>query len=92
MAAPHVTQTKVKVSFPLAPGKPFSATEPDDTAISAVRTAAMSYFGVHEDPGSRYYLTQGEAGEEVVDGATVGQVAGHAHAVKFTLVKELIQG
>jgi hypothetical protein len=92
MAAPQVTQTKVRVSFPLAPGKPFSATEPDDTTIGAVRSAAMRYFGVHEDPGSRYYLTHGEAGDEVADGATVGQVAGRAHSVKFTLVKELIQG
>jgi hypothetical protein len=92
MAAPHATQTKVTVTFPLVPGKPFSATEPSDTTIGAVRTAAMEYFRVDEDPGSRYYLTQGQAGEELADGATIGQVADHAHAVKLTLVKELIQG
>ena len=52
----------------------------------------MHYFGVHEDPGSRYYLTQGHAGEELADGLTIGQIADHARAVKLTLVKELIQG
>ena len=92
MAAPHATKTKVTVRFPLAPGKPFSVSDADDTTVGAIRMAAMGYFGVHEDPGSRYYLTQGQAGEELADGSTIGQVAGHAKAVKLTLVKELIQG
>lgn len=86
------TQTKVTVAFPLVHGKPFSATYPDARTIVEIRNAAMDYFGVDEDPGSRYYLTQGSAGEELADGRTVGEIAGHGHAVKLTLVKELIQG
>lgn len=92
MTPGHPTQTKVTVTFPLSPGKPFSATEPDNTTIGVVRKAAMDYFGVDEEPGSRYYLTQGRAGEELADGSTIGQIADRAHAVKLTLVKELIQG
>lgn len=92
MAAPSATQMKVTVSFPLAPGKPFSTTEPADATFAVVRAAAMDYFGAHEDPGSRYYLTHGEAGDELSDTDTVGHIAGHAKALKVTLVKELIQG
>lgn len=50
----------------------------------------MSFFGVAEDGQHAYYLTH--AGSQVTDDVTVGEVAGHAKAVKFTLVKELIQG
>jgi hypothetical protein len=81
---------KVTVTFPIAPGGPFHADEPPDTTIKTLRDAAMAQFGIAEDGQHAYYLTHG--GTRVSDGQTVGEIAGHAKAVKFTLVKELIQG
>jgi hypothetical protein len=92
MTAASKTETKVTVEFPLFHGKPFSGTYPDATTIIEIRNAAMDYFGVDEDPGSRYYLTHGPAGEELADDRVIGEIGDHAHAVKLTLVKELIQG
>lgn len=84
------TRVKVTVTFPISPRGPFHSEEPDDPTIAAVRQAAMSFFGVAEDGQHAYYLTH--AGSQVTDDVTVGEVASHAKAVKFTLVKELIQG
>jgi len=92
MSAHAPSTTKVTVKFPLGTGEPYKATESDDTTIGTIRIAAMAHFGVEEDPGSRYYLTHGPHHEELEDSATIGSVAGEAHAVELTLVKELIQG
>jgi hypothetical protein len=91
MSSFPVTATKVTVTFPLARGKPFAATEPSDATVGVIRTAAMAQFGVHEDPGSRYYLTHGPHDEKLADGTLIGSIA-EENAVKLTLVKELIQG
>jgi hypothetical protein len=50
----------------------------------------MSGFGVVEDPGLLFYLVH--ASDRVDDATTVGEVAGHAGAVKFTLTRQIVQG
>lgn len=96
-SAPHITQVKVVVTFPLGTGKPYKVTDPDDTKVLAVRQAAMRHFSVDEDPGSRYFLTFGPHHDEVDDDRTLASFADEhgkpgEHTLKFTLVKELIQG
>ena len=95
--APHVTQVKVVVTFPLSTARPYAATEPEDATVLAVRRAAMQHFGVHEEPGSRYFLTFGPHHDEVADDRRLKSLEDehgkpHEDALKFTLVKELIQG
>lgn len=92
MNAHATTTTKVAVTFPLGTGGPFKASEPDDTTIGKIRAEAMAHFGVHEEPGSRYYLTHGPDDTELNNDATIASIADEAHSVKLTLVKELIQG
>jgi hypothetical protein len=94
---PPITQIKVAVTFPLGTGKPYTATEPDDMTVLAVRRAAMQHFRVNEDPGSRYFLTFGPRNEEIDDERTLRSLheehgKPHKDQMKFTLVKELIQG
>jgi hypothetical protein len=95
--AAQVTQVKVVVTFPLGTGRPYTATEPYDATVLAVRVAAMQHFGVHEEPGSRYFLTFGPHHDEVADDQTLKSLENehgksHEDTLKFTLVKELIQG
>lgn len=95
--APQTTQVKVMIKFPLGTGKPYTATDADDTTVLVVRRAAMQHFGVHEDPGSRYFLTFGPHHEEIGDDRTLKSLDDEdgklgKDALKFTLVKELIQG
>jgi hypothetical protein len=80
---------KVTVTFPLA-GKPYDDEVEPSTTVGAVRAAAMSGFGVVEDPGLLFYLVH--ASDRVDDATTVGEVAGHAAAVKFTLTRQIVQG
>jgi hypothetical protein len=77
------------VTFPLAK-QPYEAAVAPQTTVGEVRKDAMLKFQIKEEPQSQYYLTY--KGERQKDLATVGEVAGHAEALKFTLVKELIQG
>lgn len=79
----------VTVGFPVAP-HPYRDAVAPDTTVGTVRAAAMASFGISDDPQFEYYLTHG--GERQSDDNAVGQVAGHAHAVKFNLVKRIIQG
>lgn len=88
--APKSDAIKVTVTFPIAQGGPFHEDVPPTETVANVRTAAMAGFGVAEDAEHHYYLTH--SGSQVDDSTTVGSVAGHAHAVTFTLVKELVQG
>src|SRR5438132_889033 len=85
-----VKEIDVTVTFPLAHGQPFHGKHAPETTAGTVRAEAMSYFGIQEEPNSTYYLTHG--GSRVDDGATLASIAGKAEAVKFTLVKELVQG
>jgi hypothetical protein len=82
-------EIEVTVTFPLAEG-PYHGAFAGTTTVHAIRTDAMAQFGATEDPQFSYYLTFKGARED--DAATISSIAGKAHAVKFTLVKELIQG
>jgi len=79
----------VTVTFPLAK-QPYQDSVASQTTVGEIRKAAMEKFGVTEETQSRYYLTF--KGERQQDSTTVDSLAGHAEALKFTLVKELIQG
>ena len=92
--ASKAVRVKVQVHFPLAAGGPYKATEEPEATVGEVRQAAMNHFGVDEDPGSRYFLV-GRKDEEVADEATLGSLDEEGPGkgtIKFTLVKELIQG
>lgn len=80
---------KVNVTFPLA-NRPYHDEVSPETTVGAVRAAAMSGFVVTEDPALVFYLVH--TGDRVDDAKTIGEVAGHAAAVKFTLAREIIQG
>ena len=83
------TAIKVVVTFPLGQG-PYQTEEQPDTTVGAIRLAAMNFFGVVEDPQYTFYLSH--SGAPVDNSKTIGEIAGHAQAVKFTLVKEIVQG
>jgi len=83
-------QLKVTVTFPISPEGPFHAEKESDTAVGAVRGEAMTFFAIAGDGQHAYYLTH--SSRRVDDGVALESVAGNAKAVKFTLVKELIQG
>lgn len=88
-ASAHPSKIKVTVTFPLA-GKPYQDEVDPGTTAGAVRAAAMSGFGVVEDPGLLFFLVH--ASDRVDDGTTIGEIAGHAAAVKFTLTRQIVQG
>ncbi len=81
---------RATVDFSFSEKAPFEAGYEPTTTLSVVRKAAMEYFGAEEDPTHVFYLSHDRKRED--DSRTVGEVAGHAEAVKFRLVKELIQG
>jgi hypothetical protein len=81
---------KVTVTFPISPAGPLRGERAASDTIGALREEAMVHFGIAGDTEHSYYLTH--AGKKVEDGETIGQVASTAHEVKFTLVKELVQG
>jgi hypothetical protein len=81
---------EVTVTFPLAKGQPYHDKVAPEMTVGTVREAAMAHFGIQPEPNTTYFLTHD--GAPVADATTVGTVAGKAGAVKFTLVKELIQG
>jgi len=86
---PKIT-VKVTVIFPISVEGPFHAQESRETNVSDVLVVAMAHFKVSQDPEYEYYLTHDSrrlAGE-----TPLGEIAGEHEAVKFTLVKELIQG
>ena len=84
------TEIRATVTFPIAGQQPFKAEFPATTLVSTVLQDAMRHFGISDDGQFDYYLTH--AGKRVKNEQTLGQVAGQAHAVKFTLIKELVQG
>ncbi len=80
----------VKVTFAVSPRGPYTATEPGSTTVATVLTAAKEHFHVADDPQFVYVLAFD--GQDVAGDATLDDVAGHAHHVKFTLVKKITQG
>jgi len=89
-AKPKPKPIEVVVTFPIGQGGPFQQDEDPAVTVGVVLAAAMEHFKVQAQPGSSYYLTHD--GSRAEDSSSVGAIAGKAHAVKFTLVKELIQG
>lgn len=90
----HRTETiEVMVAFPLSVRNPFHHRYARHDTIGSVRVAAMEHFGVHEEPGTVYYLTDDRHDDHRLDdGETVGTVAGEREALRLTLVKDLVQG
>jgi hypothetical protein len=80
---------KVTVTFAVA-DQPYHREYIGTAPISTVLADAMAAFAVASDGTTRYYLMHD--GDEVPGDKTVGEVAGHAHAVHFKLRTELIQG
>lgn len=87
---PKPQGVEVVVTFPIGQGGPFQREEDPSATVGSVLAEAMSHFKVQPQPGSNYYLTHDGSRED--DSLTVGGIAGTAHAIKFTLVKELVQG
>jgi hypothetical protein len=83
-------EVKVTVTFPLAAKAPYDADVEGTATADGLRVAAMSYFGVADEPTVTYYLTH--KGGRVADTESIGSLADNARAVKLTLAKELIQG
>ena len=88
------TETKtiqVTVTFPLSKKGPYHERHDAADTVASVLVAAMGHFEAQEEPNSKYYLTTPPQDAKVESG-TVGDAAGKQRAIKFTLVKELIQG
>lgn len=88
--AQHKTTVQVNVIFPISVEGPFHAEESRASAVGTILRAAMTHFKVSADTQHEYYLTHD--GRRISDEATVGEVAEHRDRIRFTLVKELVQG
>ena len=90
-ANPHL-DLHVKVTFPITKKKgSFQAEFPAYTTAGVVLADAKTYFEVQDDSQFTYVLSHD--GEEITDvSVTIGSLAGHAHDVRFTLVKKITQG
>ncbi len=89
----HTKTVETKVTFPLSTRDPFHHRYARDETIGVVRVAAMDHFGVHEEPGTVYYLTDDRHDDRrLEDGETIGAVAGEHDDLRLTLVKDLVQG
>lgn len=83
-------EIQVKVTFPITKKGPFEGEVSPEATVGTVREAAMNYFGVQDDSQFTYVLAHD--GKEQDNSKTIGEVAGTAKAVKFTLVKKITQG
>lgn len=91
MSSNASTAIKTKVSFPVSKKGPFAADYEPATTAGTVRSAAMTHFEVTDDAQFTYVLTHGGQRQENLD-ATLGSIAGEAHALEFRLVKVITQG
>jgi len=83
----------VRVGFPLSAREPFHHRYARHDTIGTVRAAAMNHFGVHEEPGTVYYLTDDRHDDRhLEDSENLGTVAREEDELRLTLVKDLIQG
>ncbi len=80
---------EVTVTFAVA-DQPYHQEYLGTVPIATVLADAMTAFAVASDGTTRYYLMHD--GDEVPGDKTVGEVAGHAHALHLKLRTELIQG
>lgn len=89
----HTQTVEVTVAFPLSAREPFHHRYARQDTVGTVRLAAMNHFGVHEEPGTIYYLTDDRHDDQRLDdGETVATVAGKHEDLRLTLVKDLVQG
>ncbi len=88
-AAPSTIKTEVK--FPVSKKGKFSADYEPETTLATVRTAAMNHFLVADDAQFSYVLTHDGQRQENLE-ATLGSIAGKAHALELRLVKVITQG
>jgi hypothetical protein len=85
------TKTKVTIDFPISPKGQFNEEVDDSALVSEVVEDAMTFFEVTADEQHAYYLTFG--GKKVDAEIPLSEaVPGKAQAVKFTMIKELVQG
>lgn len=87
---PKPKPIKVTVRFPVSAAGPLHVDRPASETVGAVRDEAMAHFGVANDSQFTYYLTHD--GSRIDDARTLGEVAGNERTLKFTMVKELVQG
>lgn len=91
MAAEHGHDAfEVTVTFPLAHGQPFHEREPAVATAGQVLDQALAKFGIQPEPSSTYFLTFD--GARIDAAQPLSAIASHGDSLKFTLVKELIQG
>ncbi len=81
---------EVNVTFPLSHEGPYQHNSDPDVTVGQVLAAAMTHFGVTPEPNVDYYLTA--HGQWQLPTTTIGDIAGHAEAVAFRLIKEITQG
>ena len=86
----HRDEIEVKVSFPISKHGPYEARVESETTVGTVLADAMKHFEVNDDSQFTYVLAHG--GHEQSNTTTVGSLAGHAHEIRFTLVKKITQG
>ena len=92
-AAHRVKTIEVRVSFPPSHRPTYHHHYQEHDTIGSVRVAAMEHFGVHEEPGREYYLTDDRHDDNrLQDGESIGEAAGEKHELHLTLVKDLVQG
>jgi hypothetical protein len=84
------TDIAVRVTFPISKKGPYTTEVAPDVIVGVVRGAAMAHFEVQDDSQFTYVLAHD--GQEQNDATPLGEIAGHAQAVKFTLVKKITQG
>jgi hypothetical protein len=80
---------EVTVTFATA-DRPYHREYAGTAAIGTVLGDSLAAFGVAADGTTRYYLKHD--GDEVPVDKTVGEIAGHAHALHLKLRTETIQG
>lgn len=89
------TTYKVLVLFPLGTGEPYKSEAEAETTVAEILGPALEHFGLSAEPGSRYFLGFGPEIEEAGEGQTLAaldELVPGKGTIKFTLVKELIQG
>ena len=85
------TSIKATVSFPVTKKPPFSRDYTPDTTEGAILADAKDYYAVQDDAQFTYVFTHHGARVENPN-ETLGDIAEHAHAVEFRLVKVITQG
>jgi hypothetical protein len=85
----EIRRIEVTVAFAAA-ARPYHHAYTVAALIGTVLADALAAFTVTSDGTTRYYLVHD--GDEVLGDKTVGEVAGHAHALHLKLRTELIQG